>query len=139
MVFPLHKPLAATKDCSTFTQIAQILIIVIPITLETYLIAFLKVCSAQNIPSTANPAVTTKQIERLKVGAWAPRTDEQVIERIRALAEHNTVAEIVDVLNREGLRSAHGRLFREHHVLYLARRHRIPVTTSARRLRHALH
>ncbi len=79
-------------------------------------------------------AVTNRQIERLKVGAWAPRTDTRVIERIRALAPIHIVGEIVDILNREELRSAHGRKFREHHVLYLARRHRIKVTASTRLL-----
>jgi hypothetical protein len=80
-------------------------------------------------------AVTTRQIERLKVGAWAPRTDGRVIERIRVLAPTHSVAQIVEILNQEGLRSAHGRVMRDHHVLYIARRHRIEVTTSARLLR----
>ena len=84
-------------------------------------------------------AVTRRQINRLKVGAWAPRTEDRVIERIRALAPQHTVAEIADTLNREGLRSAHGRVFREHHVLYLARRHDIIVTTSAKSLRAKAH
>ncbi len=82
-------------------------------------------------------AVTTRQIERLKVGAWAPRTDTQVIERVRALAPTHLVGEIVEILNQEGLRSAHGRVMREHHVLYIARRNHIKVTTSARSLRHS--
>ena len=84
-------------------------------------------------------AVTRRQINRLKVGAWAPRTEDRVIERIRILAPQHTVAEIADTLNREGLRSAHGRVFREHHVLYLARRHDIIVTTSAKSLRAKAH
>ena len=84
-------------------------------------------------------AVTTCQIERLKVGAWAPRTDAQIIARIRALAPTHVVAEIVEILNHEGLRSAHGRTIRDHHVLYLARRHQIEVTTSHRLLRHKAH
>ena len=79
-------------------------------------------------------AVSQRQIERVKVGAWAPRTDEQVIERIRTLAPRYTVEEMVAHLNQEGLRSAHGRVFQVHHVLYLARRHQIAVTTSARLL-----
>ena len=81
-------------------------------------------------------AVTTRRIERLQVGAWAPRTDARVIERIRALAPTHIMAQIAEILNEEGLRSAHGRTLREHHVLYLARRHRIEVTTSERLLRH---
>ncbi len=80
-------------------------------------------------------AVTIRKIERLKVGAWAPRTDARVIERVRALAPTHIVSEIVDILNREELRSAHGRAMRDHHVLYLARRHRIEVTNSPRLLR----
>jgi DNA invertase Pin-like site-specific DNA recombinase len=84
-------------------------------------------------------AVTSQQIDRLKVGSWAPRTAERVIERIRALAADHTVAEIVEVLNQEGLGSAHGRGFHDHHVLYLARRHNIAVTNSAKRLRPRVH
>jgi hypothetical protein len=80
-------------------------------------------------------AVTRQQIDRLKVGAWAPRTAERVIERIRALAPSHTAEEIAEILNGEGLRSAHGRAFRDHHVLYIARRHEIPITTAAKRLR----
>ncbi|NEX23650.1 recombinase family protein [Thiorhodococcus mannitoliphagus] len=77
-------------------------------------------------------AVTTRRIARLKVGAGAPRTDAHVIARLRDLAPTHPVAQIVEILNAEGLRSAHGRVLREHHVLYLARRHHIEVTTSAR-------
>jgi hypothetical protein len=84
-------------------------------------------------------AVTTRQIERLKVGAWAPRTAARVIERIRALAPTHIVSQIVEILDQEGWRSAHGRVIRDHHVLYLARRHRIEVTTSARLLRQGAH
>ncbi len=83
-------------------------------------------------------AVTPHQIDRIKVGAWAPRTDAQVIERIRAWAPIHPVAEIVVRLNQEGWRSAQGRVFRDHHVLYLARRHQITVTTRAQRQRGAL-
>jgi gamma-glutamylcyclotransferase (GGCT)/AIG2-like uncharacterized protein YtfP len=84
-------------------------------------------------------AVTRQQIDRLKVGCWAPRTDDHVIERIRALAPRYTAAEISEQLNQEGLRSAHGRPLREHHVLYIARRHGITVTTCAKRLLGAVH
>jgi len=79
-------------------------------------------------------AVTRCQIPRLKVGAWAPRTEARVIERLRALAPTHTVGAIAECLSREGLRSAHGRPFRDYHVLYLARRHGIPVTTTEKRL-----
>lgn len=84
-------------------------------------------------------AVTERQIERSKVGAWAPRTADRIIERIRAWAPTRTVAEIVEGLNRDGLRSAHGRAFRDYHVLYIARRHHIVVTTTAKHLPGALH
>ena len=66
----------------------------------------------------------------------APRTADRVIERIRALAPTHIVGAIAAQLNREGLRSAHGRPFQDHHVLYLARRHEIAVTTVAKYLRH---
>lgn len=79
-------------------------------------------------------AVTERQIERVKVGAWAPRTDEKVVARIRTLAPTHTVAAILEQLNAEGLRSAHGRAFRDHHVWYIARRYSIPVTTCTQRL-----
>jgi len=79
-------------------------------------------------------AVTRHQIDRLKVGCWAPRTDNHVIERLRALAPRYTATEISEQLNQEGLRSAHGRPLREHHVLYIARRYGITITTCARRL-----
>jgi hypothetical protein len=58
---------------------------------------------------------------------------------LATLAPLLDVAGIVEILNQEGLRSAHGRLFREHHVLYLARRHTIAVTTSARLLHRSAH
>jgi len=78
--------------------------------------------------------VTQRHIERLKVGVWALRTEERVIARLRALAPTHTVGEIVERLNQEGLHSAHSRVLRAHHVLYLARRHGLPVTTCAIRL-----
>lgn len=84
-------------------------------------------------------AVTERQIERIKVGAWAPRTADNVIKRIRALAPTHTVADIAEHLNREGLRSAQGRTFCDFHVLYIARRHHLTVTTCANRLRNAVH
>ena len=84
-------------------------------------------------------AVSERQIERIKVGAWAPRTDDKVIARIRTLAPTHTVADIVECLNREGLRSAHGCLFRDYHVLYIARRHDIPITICAKHLAHAVY
>jgi DNA invertase Pin-like site-specific DNA recombinase len=84
-------------------------------------------------------AMTVQKIDRLAVGSWAPRTGEVLIERIRELAPKCSVAEIVEVLNREGLRSAHGRPIRDHHVLYIARSRHITVeapskNTGGRRL-----
>ena len=74
-------------------------------------------------------AVTERQIDRIKVGIWAPRTEQQVIERIRNLASTHTVDKIVECLNQAGLKSAHGWAFRDYHVLYIARRNQITVTT----------
>jgi len=79
-------------------------------------------------------AVTEREIDRTKVGIWAPRTEQNVIERIRDLASTHTVDEIVECLNQVGLRSAHGRTFRDYHVLYIARRNQITVTNSTNRL-----
>lgn len=79
-------------------------------------------------------AVTTRTINRLKVGSWAPKTSEIVVERIRQLASSHTLSQIADKLNAEGLRTAHGKNFREHHLRYIARSRGIFVTTSAERL-----
>jgi DNA invertase Pin-like site-specific DNA recombinase len=79
-------------------------------------------------------AVTRRQIDRLKAGCGAPRTDDQVIARIRAWAPTHTVAEMIERFNQEGLRSAHGRVLRDHHVWYIARRNGITITTCAERL-----
>lgn len=75
-------------------------------------------------------AVTVCTVERLRVGAWAPRTDAHVVDRIRALAGAQSVPEIVAALQREGLRSAHGKPLRSHHVLYIARSRGIPLRPS---------
>jgi hypothetical protein len=72
-------------------------------------------------------AVTVHKVDRLPVGCWAPRTSDEVVERIRALGSEYTAAEIAARLNREGLRSAHGRLLREHHILYIGRSRGIDV------------
>jgi hypothetical protein len=79
-------------------------------------------------------AVTERQIQHTKVGAWAPRTDEKVVARIRNLAPTHTIDAILEQLNAEGLCSAQGRALRDHHVWYIARRYGIPVTTCAERL-----
>ncbi len=75
-------------------------------------------------------AVTVRTVERLPVGSWAPRTAQAVVERIRTLAPDLTAGEIADRLDREGLRSAHGKPLREHHVLYICRSRGIPVHCS---------
>lgn len=79
-------------------------------------------------------AVTELRIERTPVGVWAPHTAEPVVACIRAWAPTHTVAEIAARLNEAGCRSAWGHAFRDYHVLYIARRHHIPVTTCAWRL-----
>jgi DNA invertase Pin-like site-specific DNA recombinase len=76
-------------------------------------------------------AVTVRTVDRLAVGSWAPRTAQTVVERIRALAPGLTAREIADRLDREGLRSAHGKPLREHHVLYICRSRGIPVHCSS--------
>lgn len=77
-------------------------------------------------------AVTVRNVRRPPVGSWAPRTAGIVIERIRELAPHHNAAEIVEQLNREGLRSAHGKVLKKHHVLYIARRYGARVTSAKR-------
>jgi DNA invertase Pin-like site-specific DNA recombinase len=75
-------------------------------------------------------ATTVRKIDRIPVGSWAPRTSDAVVSRIRQLAPHLPVADIIDCLKREGLRSAHGKVLRERHVRYIARCHGITVSTS---------
>jgi DNA invertase Pin-like site-specific DNA recombinase len=75
-------------------------------------------------------AVTVRTIDRLPVGSWAPRTAETVVERIRELAPDLSAHEIASRLDQEGLRSAHGKSLREHHVLYICRSRGIPVRCS---------
>ena len=75
-------------------------------------------------------AVTVRTVDRLAVGSWAPRTAQTVVERIRALAPGLTAREIAARLDREGLRSAHGKPLREHHVLYICRSRGIPFHCS---------
>jgi hypothetical protein len=76
-------------------------------------------------------AVTVRRIDRLPVGAGAPRTAEAVVERIRELAPDLSAHEIAERLDQEGLRSAHGKPLREHHVLYICRTRGIPVRPAA--------
>ena len=79
-------------------------------------------------------AVTVRTIDRLAVGSWAPKTAIAVVDRIRDLAPTLTATEIAEQLDDEGLRSAHGRQLREHHVLYIARSRGITIHTSATQL-----
>ncbi|HQY22135.1 MAG TPA: recombinase family protein [Gammaproteobacteria bacterium] len=74
-------------------------------------------------------AVSEHIVDRIKQGIWAPRTSDIVIERIRILSEKYTVNKIAKLLNQEGHRSAHNRLFKDYHILYIARRNSIHVTT----------
>lgn len=76
-------------------------------------------------------AVTVHKVDRLPVGSWAPRTPDVVVERIRALGAEYTAAEIAARLTQEGLRSAHGRILREHHILYIGRSRGIKLQQSA--------
>lgn len=77
---------------------------------------------------------TVRKIDRLAVGSWAPRTSDALVARIRQLAPHVSLRELIDCLNREGLRSAHGKVLCERHVRYIARRHGITVGTSPERV-----
>ena len=81
-------------------------------------------------------AVSHRQIDRVRVAAWAPRTDDRVIVRIRVLAPRHIV---VEILKQDGQRSAHGHECRDHHVLYLERRYSIAVSISARLLGRSAH
>jgi hypothetical protein len=66
-------------------------------------------------------AHTATTIERLPVGAWAPRTPEAVVRRIEELLPTATQAQIAHRLNAEGLRSAKGKAFTYHTVGYIMR------------------
>lgn len=78
--------------------------------------------------------VITRVIDRLKIGAWAPRTAEVVVERIRELSNKHTAKEIAEILNQEGHLSAHARVLRDYHILYIARSHGVVVTTCTENL-----
>jgi DNA invertase Pin-like site-specific DNA recombinase len=60
-------------------------------------------------------------IERPAVGAWAPKTPEPVLARIREMVTEHTYAAIAETLNREGLRSAKGLPFNAGTVGYIVR------------------
>ena len=60
-------------------------------------------------------------IERPAVGAWAPKTPQPVLERIREMVAENTYAAMAETLNREGLRSAKGLPFDAGTIGYIVR------------------
>ena len=62
-----------------------------------------------------------------------------LLRELRCLSQECIVSQIVELLNQEGLRSAHNKELQEHHVLYIARRYGIPVTMDPKRLKRRLH
>jgi hypothetical protein len=60
-------------------------------------------------------------IDRPLVGAWAPRTPDKVVLRIKELFGSCTQAEIAEKLNEEGLLSAKGKRFNMYTVGYVIR------------------
>ena len=64
-------------------------------------------------------AHTALTIDRALVGAWAPRTPAAVEHRIQELMPDHTQAQIAQVLNAEGFRSAHGKPFKYRTVRYI--------------------
>jgi DNA invertase Pin-like site-specific DNA recombinase len=64
-------------------------------------------------------AHTALTIDRALVGAWAPRTPAAVEHRIQELMPAHTQAQIAQVLNAEGFRSAHGKPFTYRTVRYI--------------------
>jgi hypothetical protein len=60
-------------------------------------------------------------IDRPLVGAWAPRTPDKVVRRIKELLASCTQAEIAEKLNEEGLLSAKGKRFNLYTVRYVIR------------------
>ena len=64
-------------------------------------------------------AHTALIIDRALVGAWAPRTPAAVEHRIQEWMPDHTPAQIAQVLNAEGFRSAHGKPFQYRTVRYI--------------------
>jgi DNA invertase Pin-like site-specific DNA recombinase len=64
-------------------------------------------------------AHTALTIDRALVGAWASRTPAAVEHRIQELMPDHTQAQIAQVLNAEGFRSAHGKPFKYRTVRYI--------------------
>lgn len=60
-------------------------------------------------------------VPRPLVGAWAPKTPEVAVERIRELLPTCDYVKIAEVLNAEGLRTAKGLEFDIYSVGYVAR------------------
>ena len=67
-------------------------------------------------------AHSSRTIDRPLVGAWAPRTPEAVVKRIRELHPASNHEEIANTLNKEGFRSAKGKSFDRFTVGYIIRR-----------------
>lgn len=55
------------------------------------------------------------------------RYSEEIVERVRRLAETQTNEQIVEILNQEGLRSAKGKTFTTAMIAWIRYRHRIPA------------
>jgi hypothetical protein len=66
--------------------------------------------------------VTRLEVERLKPGEWSLKTPAQAVARIHELAADLSYAQMAEVLNAEGWRTAFGRPFNSQHVGYLCRR-----------------
>jgi DNA invertase Pin-like site-specific DNA recombinase len=66
-------------------------------------------------------ARTAVTVPRLAVGAWAPKTSPEVLQRIRELLPDHDYAAIATTLNAEGLRTAKGLKFDFYSVGYIAR------------------
>jgi hypothetical protein len=66
-------------------------------------------------------ARTRVEVRRPVVGAWAPRTPDAAVERIRVLLPQYDYAAIAGMLNAEGYRTAKGLEFDMYSVGYIAR------------------
>jgi hypothetical protein len=61
------------------------------------------------------------KVDRLQVGAWAPRTPPKAVERIHELLPTHDYADIAKTLNKEGFKSAKGLPFKGQTVGYVVR------------------
>lgn len=66
-------------------------------------------------------ARTTKTIDRLQVGVWAPKTPKAAVARIQEMLPGEDYAVIAAKLNTEGFRTAKGLPFDDKSVGYVAR------------------